>query len=276
MIHHAGDIDIYYETHGAVGDASRPWIVFAHSLACASAMWRPQIDEFAERYRVLVFDTRGHGRSSAPKPGANGAGYAFDDLVADTESLLTALGIEHPHFVGLSMGGMLAQAFALKHPGRLRSLTVADSVSEWPPETVDIFAGRAAQARQGGMQAVVEGSLGRWFTPAFRKSNPAEVATIAQLIVDTPVDGYAGCSYSIPRINFTSQLKTIDVPILVLVGMEDPATTVVMAQQIHAAAPGSSLAIIDGASHLSNMEQPVAFNAAIQSFLNRRGSDRAI
>jgi 3-oxoadipate enol-lactonase len=118
------------------------------------------------------------------------------------------------------------------------------------------------------MQAVVEGSLGRWFTPAFRKSNPAEVATIARLIADTPVDGYAGCSYSIPRINFTSQLNTISAPILVMVGREDPATTVAMAQQIHAAAPGSSLAIIDGASHLSNMEQPVAFNAAIQSFLN--------
>jgi 3-oxoadipate enol-lactonase len=276
MIHHTGDIDIYYETHGALGDTDRPWIVFAHSLACASAMWRPQIDEFAERCRILVFDTRGHGRSSAPKPGTDGAGYAFDDLVADTESLLTALGIEHPHFVGLSMGGMLAQAFALKHPGRLRSLTVADSVSEWPPEMVEVFAGRVAQARQGGMQAVVEGSLGRWFTPAFHKSNPAEVATIARLIADTPVDGYAGCSYSIPRINFTSQLKNIDAPILVMVGKEDPATTMVMAQQIHSAAPGSSLAVIERASHLSNIEQPAAFNTAIRNFLNQSTSNRAL
>jgi 3-oxoadipate enol-lactonase len=273
MIHRNGNIDIFYEVHGAVDDRNRPWIVFAHSLACTSAMWGPQIAEFAQRYRILTFDTRGHGHSSAPKPGDNGAGYAFDDLVADTESLLTALGIEHPHFVGLSMGGMLAQAFALKHPGRLRSLTVADSVSEWPPETIDIFAGRVAQARKGGMQAVVEGSLGRWFTPKFRKSNPADVAMIAQLIGETPVDGYAGCSYSIPRINFTSQLKTISAPILVVVGREDPATTVAFAQQIHAAAPGSSLAIIDGASHLSNMEQPGAFNQAVQAFLNQTCSD---
>jgi len=273
MIHHNGDIDIYYETHGAVDDSKRSWIVFAHSLACSSAMWSSQIAEFATRYRVLVFDTRGHGRSSAPSPGLNGARYAFDDLVADTDSLLTALGIEHPHFVGLSMGGMLAQAFALKHPGKLRSLTIADSVSEWPPETADLFASRVAQARQGGMQAVVEGSLGRWFTPAFRKSNPVEVAAIARVIEGTPVDGYAGCCYSIPRINFTAQLKQIAAPILVMVGREDPATTPAMSQQIHAAAPGSSLAVIDQAAHLSNVEQPAAFNAAIHKFFGEGFSD---
>jgi 3-oxoadipate enol-lactonase len=273
MIHHNGDIDIYYETHGAIDDSARDWIVFAHSLACSCSMWRGQIDNFAARYRVLVFDTRGHGRSTAPGPGLNGAHYSFDDLVDDTDSLLTALSIRNPHFVGLSMGGMLVQAFALKHPGKLRSLTIADSVSEWPPETADLFAGRVEQARKDGMQAVVEGSLGRWFTPPFRKSNPAEVAAIARVIEETPIDGYAGCCYSIPRINFTTQLKQVAAPILVMVGREDPATTLAMSQQIHAAAPGSSLAVIDRAAHLSNIEQPAAFNAAIHKFFGERFSD---
>ena len=273
MIHHNGDIDIYYETHGAVDDSKRSWIVFAHSLACSSAMWRRQVEDFAGRYRVLVFDTRGHGQSSAPSPGPRGGNYSFDDLVADTDSLLTALDIERPHFIGLSMGGMLAQAFALKHPKKLRSLTIADSVSEWPPETADLFASRVAQAREGGMQAVVEGSLGRWFTPSFRKSNPAEVAAIARVIEGTPVDGYAGCCYSIPRVNFTAQLKQVAAPILVMVGREDPATTLAMSQQIHSAAPESSLVAIDRAAHLSNIEQPAAFNAAIHKFLGERFSD---
>jgi 3-oxoadipate enol-lactonase len=263
MIHNTGSVDIYYETHGAIADAKRPWIVFAHSLACNSAMWKGQAAEFARRYRVLLFDTRGHGRSSAPE-----TGYAFDDLVADTESLLTSLGIDHPHFVGLSMGGMLAQAFALKHPNRLRSLIIADSVSQWPSGTALVFESRVELARQEGMQAVVEATLGRWFTPPFHKSNPADIAEIARQIAMTPINGYAGCSYSIPRINFTSQLGSIGAPILVLVGKDDPATTVIMAQQIHAATPGSSLVIIERASHLSNVEQPAAFNAAVQKFLS--------
>lgn len=268
MFHKNGLVDIYYEIHGAVDNSKRPWIVFSHSLACTSAMWKPQIPEFAKRYRVLLFDTRGHGQSSAPKVGPNGAGYAFDDLAADAEGLLTSLGIDHPHFVGLSMGGMLGQAFALKYPNRLRSLVIADSVCEWPSGTAELFAGRVEQARKMGMQSVVEATLGRWFTPPFHASNPQELLEIGRQIAATPVEGYAGCSYSIPRVYFTEQLKTIGAPILVMVGREDPATTVALARQIHEAAPGSSLSIIDHAAHLSNVEQPDAFTNEIQKFID--------
>ena len=238
-------------------------MVFAHSLACSSAMWKYQVAEFVKQYRVLLFDTRGHGKSDAPK-----TGYGFDDLVRDTASLLDALKIDRPHFVGLSMGGMLAQAFALKHPGRLRSLTIADSVSHWPPEAAAMFATRVEQARQQGMGSLTDLFMSRWFTPPFHTSNPADIAEIVQMICTTPVDGYAGCSYSIPRIHFTPQLKTIDAPILVMVGKDDPATTPAMSMQIHEAAPGSSLVILEDAAHLSNVEQPAAFNNAIIKFLN--------
>jgi 3-oxoadipate enol-lactonase len=268
MLHKNGLIEIYYEIHGAADDSKRPWMVFSHSLACTSAMWKPQIPEFAKRYRVLLFDTRGHGQSSAPKVGPEGAGYAFDDLTADVESLLTALGIDRPHFVGLSMGGMLGQAFALKYPKRLRSLIIADSVCEWPSGTAEVFAGRVEEARKMGMASVVEATLGRWFTPPFHATNPQELVEIGHQIAATPIEGYAGCSYSIPRVHFTGQLKTIAAPILVMVGREDPATTVALARQIHEAAPGSSLSIIDRAAHLSNVEQPAAFNAAIQKFVD--------
>ena len=267
MIHKNGNIDIHYELHGAQDDTTRPWIVFAHSLACASEMWRPQIAEFAGDYRVLTFDTRGPGRSSAPAPAADYANYHFDALVSDVETLLDTLNIEKPDFVGLSMGGMLGQAFAIKLPGRLKSLTIADSVCEWPAGSADTFASRVAQARQSGMQAVLQGSLDRWFTPPYRQSNLAEVDAIAQMILSTKVDGYAGCSYSIPRINFTAALAGIEAPILVMTGRHDPATTVALAKQIHEAAPGSTLNIIEGAAHLSNVEQPKAFNNAIRKFL---------
>lgn len=267
MIHKNGKVDIHYELHGPLDDAKRPWIVFAHSLACASEMWRPQIAEFTRDYRVLTFDTRGHGGSSAPAPAADYANYHFDALVSDVATLLDALKIEKPDFVGLSMGGMLGQAFAIRHPGGLKSLTIADSVCEWPAGSTDTFASRVAQARKDGMKAVLQGSLERWFTMPYRQSNPAEVDTIAQMILSTKVDGYAGCSYSIPRINFTAALADIKAPILVMAGRHDPATTVALAQKIHEAAPGSVLEIIEGAAHLSNVEQPTAFNSAIRKFL---------
>src|SRR6185437_6783405 len=110
----------------------------------------------------------------------------------------------------------------------------------------------------------------RWFTTEFRRSSPDEVAKVAEMIRNTPVDGYAGCSYAIPRINYTSRLKSIAVPILAMAGRQDPATTVKMAEQIHQAALGSSLSIVENASHLSNVEQPDAFNAAIFTFLRDR------
>lgn len=267
MIHKNGSIDIHYDLHGALDDSARPWIVFAHSLACASEMWRPQIAAFGKDYRILTFDTRGHGRSSAPAPAADYGNYHFDALVSDVATLLDALKIEKPDFVGLSMGGMLGQAFAIKHPGRLKTLTIADSVCEWPAGAAETFASRVAQARQGGMKEVLQGSLDRWFTPSYRQSNPAEVDAIAQMILTTKVDGYAGCSYSIPRINFTAALGTLKTPILVMTGRHDPATTVALAEQIHRAAPGSVLNIIEGAAHLSNVEQAQAFNNAVRSFL---------
>jgi 3-oxoadipate enol-lactonase len=263
MNHDTGRIKLYYETYGVIDDERRPWIVFGHSLACGSAMWKHQVAAFADRYRILLFDMRGHGRSDAPA-----SGYAFDDLVADMASLIDALRIDRPHFVGLSMGGMLGQAFAIAHPGRLRSLAIADTASHWPPEAVGMFASRVEIAKAQGMGALVETFLGRWFTPDFHRTNPADVALIGDLIRTTPIAGYAGCSYSIPRINFTPDLKGIAAPILVMAGRHDPATTVAMAEQIHRDAPGSTLAIIEGAAHLSNVEQPGAFNAAVQRLLN--------
>ena len=113
-------INLYYEIHGRRDDASCPWLIFSHSLACSVAMWTPQLAEFARDYRVLAFDTRGHGSSDAP------AGpYTFDQLADDLHGLLGALKITAAHFVGLSIGGMIGQVFALRHPGIFRSLTIA-------------------------------------------------------------------------------------------------------------------------------------------------------
>jgi 3-oxoadipate enol-lactonase len=257
------DMELYYELHGEVGDADRPWLVFSHSLACETGMWAPQLAEFARQYRVLAFDTRGHGRSAAP-PGP----YTMDLLAQDLDWLLNALEISKAHFVGLSMGGMIGETYALSHRDAFASLTLADTTSRWPPEAMSVFAERARVALERGMDPLVEATLGRWFTPAFHKSNPADVAKIGDMIRRTPPVGYAGCSDAIPRVNVTARLREIRCPILVMVGKEDPGTPVSMSREIHENAPGSQLTVIDNAAHLSNVEQAAVFNRILHRFLD--------
>ncbi len=264
MRQEVGDIGLHYEVHGDARDNARPWLVFSHSLACNAGMWWPQLVEFARDYRVLAFDTRGHGRSDASE-----GDYSMDMLADDAYLLMRALGIQSAHFAGLSMGGMIGQALTLKHPHLIDSLTIADSTSRWPADAIDLFAQRAATAMRSGMAPLVDATLARWFTPEFRKSDVDAVARVGDMILHTPVAGYVGCSAAIPRINMTERLREITCPMLVMVGDRDPGTPVAMSQAIHDNAPGSELVIIEHAAHLSNVEQPMTFNQALRRFLDQ-------
>jgi 3-oxoadipate enol-lactonase len=261
-----GGAQLYYEIHGDAADDRRPWLILSHSLACSTGMWAPQVAAFSDRYRILAFDTRGHGQSDAP-PGP----YTMELLAADLHALLGALRIHRAHFIGLSMGGMIGQTYALAHPDVFATLTLADTTSRWPPEARQVFAERAQTAVAHGMAPLVEATLGRWFTPPFHRSNPADVARVGDMIRSTPVAGYVGCSDAIPRIDTTLRLREIRCPILVIVGKDDPGTPVAMSRTIHENAPGSELVIIDSAAHLSNLEQPQRFNDALARFLGRSG-----
>ncbi|MCC7047678.1 MAG: alpha/beta fold hydrolase, partial [Alphaproteobacteria bacterium] len=237
----ANGIEMYYEIHGREG---APWLVLSHSLACSVRMWDPQIEALKASYRILAYDTRGHGASAAPK-----GPYSLELLADDLFFLLKALNVASPHFCGLSMGGMIGQTFALKYPGVLRSLTLADTTSRYPAEAAPLWAERIRTAETKGMEPLAQPTLERWFTEPFRRANPAIVDAIRKLIVATPVAGYAGCSHAIPQINLTSRLKEIGCPILVIVGADDPGTPVAMAQEIHANAPGSKLVVLPQAAH---------------------------
>jgi 3-oxoadipate enol-lactonase len=188
-------------------------------------------------------------------------------LADDLKALLDGLGVKNPHYCGLSMGGMIGQTFALKHPGVLRTLMLADTTSRYPAEAWPTWQERIKIAEEKGMQPLVEPTLQRWFTEPFRKSHPAPVAAIGALIASTPVAGYAGCCHAIPKINLTARLKDIKAPILVLCGDKDPGTPPAMAEEIHRNAPGSKLVMIPNAAHLSNLENPGAFTKAMQDFL---------
>jgi 3-oxoadipate enol-lactonase len=252
-------IDICYDVQG-----EGPWVVLSHSLACDRTMWDEQMAVLTRSYRVLRFDTRGHGRSGAP-PGP----YTLDLLADDLKALLDHLSISRAHFVGLSMGGMIGQTFALKYPGIFQTLVLCDTTSAYPAATAAIWDERIRTAREQGMAALVDSTLARWFSESFRRRRPKVMKRFGALISSTPVEGYIGCSQALVRIDVTERLKTLNLPALVVVGEHDPGTPVAMARAIHQSLPRSELAILPDAAHISNVEQSDRFTQLLLEFLRR-------
>ena len=255
----ANGIDINYTVEG-----KGPWLTLSHSLACNLHMWDEEATRLSKRYKVLRYDTRGHGGSSAPA-----GAYTLDLLADDLHGLLRALGVQSTHFVGLSMGGMIGQTFALKYPGMFESLALCDTTSRYPAEAAGLWVERIKTVESKGMEPLVAPTLERWFTQPFRKAHAEVVEKVAAMIRTTPVSGYVGCCHAIPKINLTARLKEIRCPSVVIVGKDDPGTPVAMAEDIHQALPGSKLVIIPSAAHLSNLEQPDAFNRALGDFIDQ-------
>ncbi len=255
----ANGIEINYDIAGA-----GPCITMSHSLACNLHMWDPQMQALTKTYKVLRYDTRGHGQSSAP-PGE----YTLEQLADDVKALLDALNIKHTHWAGLSMGGMVGQSFALKYPGVFSSMVLADTTSRRPPDAAKMWADRIQSAQQKGMESLVESTLGRWFTEPYRNSHQDVMARIGDDIRKTPVAGFAGCCQAISKIDVTNRLKEITCPTLVMVGEHDHGTPPEAARAIHDNLPGSELKIIPSAAHLSNIEQAQVFNEAVLGFLGR-------
>ncbi|MFN7085976.1 MAG: 3-oxoadipate enol-lactonase [Burkholderiales bacterium] len=252
-------IEINYEIAG-----EGPWVTLSHSLACNLHMWDDQMAALTRKYRVLRFDTRGHGRSDAP-PGP----YTLEQLADDVKGMLDALGIAKTHWIGLSMGGMIGETFALKYPGVFRSMVLADTTARRPPNADQMWSERIKLAQEQGMEALVESTLVRWFTEPYRNTRRDVMTRIGNDIRSTPVAGFIGCCQAIAKVDLLDRLKEIECPALVLVGDQDHGTPPEMARAIHENLPGSELRIIAGAAHLSNIEQAEVFNQAVLAFLDK-------
>ncbi|MEW5781976.1 MAG: alpha/beta fold hydrolase [Pseudomonadota bacterium] len=250
-------IDIRYriEGHG-------PVVTLAHSLASDISLWDGIAPRLAERFTVLGFDARGHGQTSAPE-----GPYSWPMLVADLVGLLDALKIERTHFVGLSMGGMLGQHFALAHPERLDKLVLVSTTSRVPPEAKPLWDERIAIARTQGMQAHVAGTLERWFTAPYRAAHPEVMARIGALIAATPVAGYAGWGAAISSLDLTEKLAAVRAPTLVICGADDPGTPPAANRAIAEAIPGARFEMLPNASHQLVIEQAEAFTRLLMDFL---------
>jgi 3-oxoadipate enol-lactonase len=255
-------IHINYRIDGPEG---APWVTMSNSLATTHRMWDPQMDAFTKQYRVLRYDKRGHGETDvAPGP------YSFELLADDVLALLDALQIAQTHFVGLSMGGMTGMTMALRKPSVLRTLVLCDTTSNDPHGDPALWQQRIDAVNAGGsMEALVESTVARFLTPETVKTRPEVADAVRTMVRNTPIAGYIGCCRAIAKLNLTDRLRDISIPTMVVVGADDPATTVEMARTIHQRIVGSELVILKNAAHLSNLEQADAFNEAVLGFLGR-------
>jgi 3-oxoadipate enol-lactonase len=254
----ANGITFNYQVGGAEG---APWLVFSNSLATNLSAWDEQARALGQSFRVLRYDQRGHGATEAP------AGrYTFDLLIADAVALLDALSIPKAHFAGLSMGGVTAMGMAQRHADRVDRVMVCDSPCASTPATAQQWEERIVVARDKGMEALVEPTVGRWFPPETVAANPPYLDRIRQMIRTTPVNGFIGCAAALADHDFRSKAGTVTRPVLFIVGEKDGTTPPVM-RQMHEALNGSRFAELPGAGHISNLDRPQEFNRAVREFL---------
>lgn len=244
------------------GPADAPWLVLSNSLAADLAMWEPQAAWLARHYRLLRYDTRGHGGSDVP-PGP----YSIDDLAGDVVALLDHVGAARASFMGLSLGGMTGLALAARHPDRIARLVCCAARADAPPAYAAAWGPRIASVAAGGMAAVLSGTLDRWLSPATQAAQPALRARLAAAILRTAPAGYAGCARAIQGLDLLADLGRIACPTLLVAGGADAGIPLDAMQAIAAAIPGARLAVVADAAHIVNLDQTDAFDRAIEGFL---------
>jgi 3-oxoadipate enol-lactonase len=245
------------------GKAPRHTVVLSHALGCDLTMWDALANQLAADCRVIAYDHRGHGSSDAPS-----ALYAMADLADDAARLLRELDTGPVVWVGLSMGGMVGQELALRHPSLVRALVLANTTSGYPEAARAVWEQRIDTVRSSGIEAIADAVMGRYFHDAFRAQKAATVARFRRRLVTTDAVGYVGCCEAVGKVDTTSRLGQIAVPTLVIAGELDQGTPVAMAEALAGGIPGAQLQVLKEASHLSAAEQPEAFSQLVTQFVS--------
>jgi 3-oxoadipate enol-lactonase len=254
--------------HRVSGRSDAPTIVFSNSLGSDFRIWEAVVPSLAERYRIVLYDKRGHGLSDAP------AGpYTIDDHADDLLGLLDHLGVECAAVVGLSVGGMVAQRIAVKAPARVRALVLCGTAARIG--TAESWAERIAAIETSGVDAIAEAVIQRWFTPNFRTERPDDWAGWRNMLVRTPEQGYVGTCAAIRDADLTDQAGRIAVPTLCLVGDQDGSTPPELVRQTADLIPGARFETIEAAGHIPCIERPDAMARLIGQHLQEARHVRA-
>lgn len=244
------------------GPSDAPVVAFSHSLGATLGMWDGVVTRLRERYRVLRYDIRGHG-GSATRDGP----VEIADLARDLTGLLDGLDIHRAHIVGLSLGGMIGQAFAATQPQRTLSLSLMATSAHLPSEAG--WNDRAAIVRTDGMAAIVKPTFERWFTAGFASRAPTILGTIREAFVACDPVGYAVACGAIGRMDLRPLLDRIMAPTLILAGRDDPSTPPAMAEVICAGIPQAELVVLPQAAHMLAVERPDVVASYLSGFLDR-------
>jgi 3-oxoadipate enol-lactonase len=250
-----GDLSVRYELSGA---ANLPVAVFSNSLGTNLRMWDAQAAALEGRFRILRYDTRGHG-DTAVTPGP----YSVERLGRDVLRLLDALDLDRVHFCGLSLGGMIGMWLGVKAPKRLHSLVLANTAARIG--TVDGWNARIERIRDAGLAAAAPVILDRWLSPDFRSGSPHLCQALERMLVATPADGYVACCAALRDADLREAITTIRLPVLVIGGTKDLATQPADTRAVAERISGARYVELDTA-HLSNLEAAAEFNAELLRF----------
>lgn len=241
------------------GPDDAPALLFSNSLGTNLAMWEPQVEALSGRFRIVRYDTRGHGASDVPQPP-----YAIDQLGRDALSVLDAAGLDRTHVCGLSLGGVTAMWIAMHQPERVGRVALANTAARIGND--DFWLARISAVEAGGMNGVREMVLARFFSERFRAEQPAIVERIAVDLEATQATGYIGACMALRDADLRSEVRSIRAQTLIIAGELDAATPPELSEQLRALMPGSRLTVIPGAGHLSNLEAPDTFSEALLRF----------
>lgn len=241
------------------GREGAPVLMFSNSLGTDLRMWDAQTAALADRFRIVRYDRRGHGKSDVPK-----GPYNMERLGLDVLSILNALKIDKINWCGLSMGGMVGQWLGANAPQRINKLILSNTSSWYPDKTP--WNDRIKTVREKGLGSMVDGNMERWFTPGFIARAPEAIAKMKDMFVATNPDGYIACCEAVRDMDFRESNPKVSVPTLVIVGAQDPATPPAAGEAIRKAIPGAQLASLE-AAHIANIEQPQGYTDTIVKFI---------
>jgi 3-oxoadipate enol-lactonase len=244
------------------GPEGAPWMILSNSLGADLTMWDEQIPFLTEKFRVLRYDTRGHGKSSVPE-----GPYSLDQLTGDVLSMMDNLGIGTAHFMGLSMGGMTGLGLGLRAPERFVQIICADGRADAPEGFRTMWDTRIAAVEAGGLEAILDGTMGSWFTPDWAEANPARAQEVSTMILANDPAGYIGCCRALQGLDYLRSLGDMTVPVLYVGGDQDKGAAPEVMQAMADATPGGVYVQVADAAHVANVNRPDAFNAAIAEVL---------
>lgn len=254
-----GQVRLHYRVDGP---QDGPPVVFANSLGTDMRLWDPILPLLPKGLRIIRYDKRGHGLSTCPP-----APYSMGALVTDVERLLDHLQVRDALFVGLSIGGMIAQGLAVKRLDLMRAMVLSNTGAKIG--TTEIWDARIADARKGGVECLADAVMVRWFSQAFRDS--PEIELWRNLLVRTPDEGYIGCSSAISGTDFMSATSGLRLPTLGIAGSEDNATPPDLVRETVDLIPGSKFHLIRKAGHLPCVERPEEYAQLLSEFMVATG-----